>query len=59
VAVAGDGKVFDEAVVAGGGGAGKSVVFHKNGLTVIVAVVKDGVDQNALVTASQNAAAAV
>ncbi len=59
VAVAGDGKVFDEAVVAGGGGAGKSVIFHENGLTVIVAVVKDGVDQNALVTASQNAAAAV
>jgi hypothetical protein len=56
VAVAGDGKIVDRAVVAGGGGAGKSIIFHKSGLTVVVAVVKGTVDQNALVAASQNAA---
>ena len=57
VAVAGDGKIVDRAVVAGGGGVGKSVIFHNNGLTLVIAVVKAAVDQNALVAASQNAAA--
>jgi len=56
VAVAGDGKIVDRAVVAGGGGVGKSIIFHKSGLTVVVAVVKNAVNQNALVAASQNAA---
>jgi murein DD-endopeptidase MepM/ murein hydrolase activator NlpD len=59
VAVAGDGKVVDRAVEAGGGGVGKSIIFHKNGLTVVVAVVKDAVDQTALVAASVDAAAKV
>jgi murein DD-endopeptidase MepM/ murein hydrolase activator NlpD len=59
VAVAGDGKIVDRAVVAGGGGIGRSIIFHKNGLTVVIAVVKGAVDQNTLVAASQNAAAKV
>jgi murein DD-endopeptidase MepM/ murein hydrolase activator NlpD len=57
VDVASDGKIVDRAVVAGGGGVGKSIIFHKNGVTVVVAVVKSAVDQNALVGASQSAAA--
>jgi murein DD-endopeptidase MepM/ murein hydrolase activator NlpD len=59
VAVAGDGKIVDRAVVAGGGGVGKSIIFHKNDLTLVIAVVKGAVDQNTLVAASQNAAAKV
>jgi murein DD-endopeptidase MepM/ murein hydrolase activator NlpD len=59
VAVAGDGKIVERAVVAGGGGVGKSIIFHKDGLTVVIAVVKGAVDQNALVAASQNAAVKV
>lgn len=59
VAVAGNGKIVDRAVVAGGGGVGKSIIFHKNGLTLVIAVVKNAVDQNALVAASQDAAAKV
>ena len=59
VAVAGDGKIVDRAVEAGGGGVGESIIFHKNGLTVVIAVVKGAVDQNALVVASQNAAAKI
>jgi murein DD-endopeptidase MepM/ murein hydrolase activator NlpD len=57
VDVASDGKIVARAVVAGGGGVGKSIIFHKNGVTVVVAVVKSAVDQNALVGASQSAAA--
>lgn len=57
VDVASDGKIVDRAVVAGGGGVGKSIIFHKNRITVVVAVVKSAVDQNALVAASQSAAA--
>ena len=59
VGVASDGKIVDRAVVAGGGGVGKSIIFHKNGVTAVVAVVKSTVDENALVTASQSAAAKV
>ena len=59
VAVAGDGKIVDRAVEAGGGGVGESIIFHKNGLTVVIAVVKGAVDQNALVVASQNGAAKI
>jgi murein DD-endopeptidase MepM/ murein hydrolase activator NlpD len=59
VAVAGDGKIVDRGVVAGGGGVGKSIIFHKNGLTVVIAVVKATVDQTTLVAASQNAATTI
>ena len=59
VAVASNGKIVDRAVVAGGGGVGKSIIFHKGGVTVVVAVVQSAVDQNALVAASQGAAGKV
>ncbi len=59
VAVAGDGKIIDRAVAAGGGGVGQSIIFHKSGLTVVVAMVGGTVHQSSLVTASQHAAAIV
>jgi hypothetical protein len=55
VSVGSDGKLFaDRAIIAGGGGVGKTVLFHKNGIAIIVAVTGAKVSQTALVTAAQN-----
>ena len=59
VTVANDGKIVSRGIIAGGGGAGKTVIFHKSGLTVLVAVVGSDVSQESLVSAAQNVAAGI
>ncbi len=57
VSVGSDGKLFaDRAIIAGGGGTGKTILFHKNGVAIVVAVTGTRISQTALVTAAQGAA---
>jgi hypothetical protein len=51
-----DGKLLARAVIAGGGGVGKTIIFHKSGITVLVAKVGDNVDDGALTAAANSAA---
>jgi hypothetical protein len=59
VSVGPDGRYVIRGIMAGGGGVGGTVVFHKSGLTVLVAVVGQSVSQAALVAAAQNVAAGI
>jgi hypothetical protein len=56
VSVGPDGKLLARAVIAGGGGIGKTIIFHKSGITVLVAKVGDNVDDGALTAAANSAA---
>jgi hypothetical protein len=51
-----DGKLLARAVIEGGGGVGKTIIFHKSGITVLVAKVGDNVDDGALTAAANSAA---
>ena len=51
-----DGKLLARAVIAGGGGVGKTIIFHRSGITVLVAKVGDNVDDGALTAAANSAA---
>ena len=51
-----DGKLLARAVIAGGGGVGKTIIFQKSGITVLVAKVGDNVDDGALTAAANSAA---
>ena len=51
-----DGKLLARAVIAGGGGVGKTIIFHKSGITVLVAKVGDNVGDGALTAAANSAA---
>jgi len=51
-----DGKLLARAIIAGGGGVGKTIIFHKSGITVLVAKVGDNVDDGALTAAANSAA---
>ena len=51
-----DGKLLARAGIAGGGGVGKTIIFHKSGITVLVAKVGDNVDDGALTAAANSAA---
>ena len=59
LAVGTGGKLMNRAVIAGGGGVGKTAFFKKNGITVVIGLAKTSADEAALTAAAQHASSLI